>query len=409
MVLKGYPRLSETFIAQEILGLKRLGTKLDLVSLRLPTDESEHPVHREIAMAPNYLPEYLYTDPLRVLRSWRVARTLPGYRAALAMFLKDWRRDPTPNRGRRFGQACVLAAELHDEIGLIYVHFLHTPGSVARYAATMRGIPFAVSAHAKDIWTLPDWEAREKLADCAFLVTCTGSNAAHLKALAADPSRVSLVYHGLDMARFPSSGKSPDPATRDGSDQQAPVRLLAVGRLVDKKGYRGLFEALALLPKDVAWTLEIVGGGPLKNKLKAKTRALGIDRRVRFLGSMAQAEVLERYRASDVFVLNCRVSDDGDRDGLPNVLMEAQSQALPCVSTRVSAIPELVVDGETGLLAPPDDPASLSAAILSAIRSPDLRRRLGQAGERRVRSEFGHEAGIRAVYQRIAQTLSVLP
>lgn len=406
IVLKGYPRLSETFIAQEILGLKQLGLDICLVSLRLPTDEKEHPVHREIDMVPNYLPEYLYTDPLRVLRSWRIARKLPGYEAARAAFLKDWRRDPTPNRGRRFGQALVLAAEMPEDVGAIYVHFLHTPGSVARYAGRMLGLPFAVSAHAKDIWTIPDWEKREKLADCAFLVTCTGANAHHLEALAPDPSRVSLVYHGLDLSRFPQPDVEVSRTeARDGSDLGDPVRLLTVGRLVDKKGYRGLFDALALLPAGLAFTLDIVGGGPLKGELKRKAELLGLSDRIRFLGSMAQAEVLERYRAADIFALNCRISDDGDRDGLPNVLMEAQSQSLACVSTKVSAIPELLMDGETGLLVPPNDPAGLAGALERAIRDPALRRRLGEAGRARVAGSFGHDAGIAAVHRRLLRVL----
>lgn len=405
IVLKGYPRLSETFVAQEILGLKRLGVALTLVSLRRPTDTREHPVHREIAEVPNYLPEYLYTAPLRVVRSWRLARTLPGYGEARDLFLADWRRDPTPNRIRRFGQAMVLAAEMPADVGLIYVHFLHTPGSVARYAGRMLGLPYAVSAHARDIWTIPDWEKREKLADCDWLATCTAANAAHLKALASDPSRVELVYHGLDISRFPPPATDAADMARDGRDPARPVRILTVGRLVDKKGHRGLFEALALLPKNLAWTLDIVGGGPLKRALRTRAARLGLAARVTFLGSMAQADVLARYRDSDVFALNCRISDDGDRDGLPNVLMEAQSQRLLCVSTRVSAIPELILDGATGLLAPPDDPRALAGALARAIGDPALRARLGAAGLARVTEAFGHMAGIRAVHRRIVGTL----
>lgn len=405
IVVKGYPRLSETFVAQEILGLKRLGVDFDIVSLREPTDEKTHPVHDEIAAEPLYLPEYLYTDPLRVLRGWRIARRLPGYRAARRLFLKDWRRDPTPNRGRRFGQALVLAAELPEDTGLLYVHFLHTPGSVARYGATMRGLPFGVSAHAKDIWTIPDWEKTEKLGDCAFLVTCTAANAAHLRSLAPDPERVGLVYHGLDFQRFPEpSGRGP--SSRDGSDPADPVRILTVGRLVDKKGHAGLIEALARLPETLSTTLDIVGGGPLKKDLAALAKRLGVDARVRFLGSMAQAEVLRLYREADLFALNCRISDDGDRDGLPNVLMEAQSQGLPCLSTDVSAVPELLIDGETGLLVPPDDTPALAHQLERAIRDPALRARLGLAGLSRVRSTFGAEAGIEAVHRRIESVLA---
>ena len=186
-VLKGYPRLSETFIAQEILALERRGLDILIVSLRHPTDKTVHPVHRQIAAGRLYLPEYLYQEPLRVWRGWRRASRLPGYRAARRVWLADLRRDRTPNRIRRFGQALVLAAELPGDIGRLHAHFLHTPASVARYAAMLRGLEWSVSAHAKDIWTTPDWEKREKLADAAWAVTCTGIGHAHLAAAGARP------------------------------------------------------------------------------------------------------------------------------------------------------------------------------------------------------------------------------
>src|SRR5204863_9033647 len=146
-VLKGYPRLSETFIAQEILALEQRGLDILIVSLRHPTDPATHPVHREISAPVLYLPEYLHDEPRRVLRGWRQARRLPGYRAAWRIWLKDLIRDPTPNRIRRFGQALVLATELPADIRQLHAHFLHTPASVARYAAAMRGTGWSVSAH----------------------------------------------------------------------------------------------------------------------------------------------------------------------------------------------------------------------------------------------------------------------
>jgi hypothetical protein len=161
IVLKGYPRLSETFIAQEIAALEARGFAALLISLRHPTDRYRHPVHERIASPVNYLPEYLYQEPLRVLRGWWRARGLPGYAAAWRQWLKDVRRDFTPNRFRRLGQAFVMAAELPDTIGWLHCHFLHTPASVTRYAAMMRGLPWSGSAHAKDIWTTPDWEIAE--------------------------------------------------------------------------------------------------------------------------------------------------------------------------------------------------------------------------------------------------------
>ena len=169
-VLKGYPRLSETFVAQEILALEERGLDILIVSLRHPTDRATHPVHAAIRAARLYLPEYLYREPARTWRGWRSARRLPGYRSAWRMWLADLRRDPTPNRVRRFGQALVLAAELPEDVGHLHAHFLHTPASVARYAALICGLGWTVSAHAKDIWTTPDWEKREKLGSAAWAV-----------------------------------------------------------------------------------------------------------------------------------------------------------------------------------------------------------------------------------------------
>jgi glycosyltransferase involved in cell wall biosynthesis len=402
-ILKGYPRLSETFIAQEILALERLGLDIRIVSLRHPTDKDVHPVHREIRAPVTYLPEYLYQEPLRVIRAWRRARRLPGYAAARAAWMADLRRDPTPNRGRRFGQALVLAAELPvlapEGATRLHAHFLHTPASVARYAAVMTGLPWSCSAHAKDIWTTPEWEKREKLAALDWLVTCTRSGFQHLRALAGPAaSRLELVYHGLDFRRFPPFAAQHN--RRDGSAADDPVRLLAVGRAVEKKGFDDLLAALALLPAGLGWRLTHVGGGPLSRALKAQAAALGLAGRISWRGPQPQERVLAEYRAADLFVLPCRIGGDGDRDGLPNVLMEAQSQGLAVVSTTISGVPELVEDGATGMLVPPRDPAALAAALQTLIADPERRRRLGEAGAARVRLRFDMAAGIAVLARR---------
>ncbi len=223
-VLKGYPRLSETFIAQEILALEQRGLGILIVSLRHPTDRTVHPVHDAIGADRLYLPEYLYQEPSRVWRGWRRARRQPGYRRALRAWLADLRRDPTPNRVRRFGQALVLAAELPSEVSHLHAHFLHTPASVARYAALISGLDWTVSAHAKDIWTIPDWEKRAKLGEARWAVTCTAAGRAHLASLAPRPERVALCYHGLDLERFSSPPQRPP--GNDGSDPRCPVVLL---------------------------------------------------------------------------------------------------------------------------------------------------------------------------------------
>ena len=395
VVLKGYPRLSETFIAQELHALEARGFELRLISLRRPYDPKTHPIHDEIRAPVSYLPEYLHDEPARVLRAWRRVRRLPGYPAARRAFLADLKRDRTRNRLRRFGQACVLAAELPDEVDRLYAHFLHTPASVTRYAALIRGLRWSCAAHAKDVWTTPDWEIREKLAEMDWLATCTAVGRTHLAGLADDPAKVRLIYHGLDFARFPAT---PAPAgARDGGDGDDPVRLISVGRAVAKKGYDVLLDALARLPADLNWRLTHIGGGELREALRAQAARLGLAERIDWQGAQAQADVLAAYQASDLFVLASRIAPDGDRDGLPNVLMEAQSQGLACLATDVSAIPELIRDGETGRLVPPGDADALAGALEQLIRDPARRQALGQAGAARVRAAFAAEAQIDAL------------
>lgn len=400
-VLKGYPRLSEAFIAQEIAALERRGLEILIASLRRPTDDRRHPVHREIRAAVNYLPEYLWREPLRVLRSWLKLRRDPRYAAARRLWLKDLRRDPTPNRIRRFGQALVLAAELPADIGRLHAHFLHTPASVTRYAAVLRGLPWTASAHAKDVWTTPEWEKREKLADCEWLVTCTRANREHLAALA-PAGRVELVYHGIDLGRFspPRVARAP----KDGADPRDPVTILCVGRLVEKKGTDVLLDALARLPANLHWRLVHVGGGPLRNALRSRAASLGVAERITWRGALPHDALLAEYRQADLFALACRIARDGDRDGLPNVLAEAQSQGLACVSTRVSAIPELVRDGVSGVLVDENDASALASALEALIVDPARRHALGAAGQARVRAHFALEAN----FERLARKFGLL-
>jgi glycosyltransferase involved in cell wall biosynthesis len=391
-ILKGYPRLSETFIAQEIKALEGTGLRLAIMALRRPTDRLIHPIHAEIRAPVTYLPEYLHDAPILVLRAWWRARRLPGYRAAMGAWLKDLRRDPTRNRIRRFGQALVLASHLPRSIERLHAHFLHTPASVARYAALLTGLPWSASAHAKDIWTTPDWDLGEKLASLDWAVTCTQAGFARLQQLTADPARLTLLYHGLDGARFPPMTAVRPPRRGDRPDD--PVILLSVGRLVEKKGYGDLLAALALLPAELSWHFVHIGSGPEKDRLMMAAGHLGIAERIEWLGAQAHDAVLTRYRAADLFVLPSIIAGDGDRDGLPNVLLEAQSQGLPCISTGVSAIPELILPEMTGLLVPPGDPPALALALARLISTPDERRRLGSAGEQRVRELFSFDGGI---------------
>lgn len=366
---------------------------LAIVSLRAPTDKKRHAVHDEIVAPVLYLPEYLYQEPLRVLRGILSVAVRRAFWLVLGGFLRDFSRDPTPNRGRRLGQAAVLVAEWPEGAGWLHAHFIHTPASVADYAARIMGVGYSVSAHAKDIWTSPDWELSGKLDRAAWTVTCTASGHRHLQGLATDPGRVHLSYHGLNLSRFPAFDET-RPA-HNGSQAANPVRIVSVGRAVPKKGYDVLLRALSLLPPDLHWRFEHLGDGPERKMLKLQAEALGIADRITWRGAVDQADVLAAYRTSDLFALACRITDDGDRDGLPNVLVEAASQGLCCLSTAISAIPELFTNGENGLLVPPEDPAALARAMEAAIRDPALRLAMGQAAATRVRSTLDYHGSIR--------------
>ncbi len=326
-------------------------------------------------------------------------RRQAGYGGAFKAWLRDLRRDATRNRVRRFGQALVLAHELPAGIRRLHAHFLHTPASVARYASALTGLPWSCSAHAKDIWTTPVWEKTEKLRDLEWLVTCTRVGRDHLAALAPQPERIELAYHGLDFERFPPPDT--EPSRRDGSAEDDPVVVLTVGRAVEKKGFDVLLRALAGLPSDLHWRLVHIGGGALRRALSRQAEACGLGRRIAWLGPSPQDTVIRHYRAADLFVLPCRVARDGDRDGIPNVLMEAQSQGLACISTRVSAVPELIEDGVTGLLVPPDDDAALAAALKRLMTRPRLRARLAAQGRQRVQAAFSVDPGIDRIAARL--------
>jgi glycosyltransferase involved in cell wall biosynthesis len=403
VLVKGWPRLSETFIAQELVALEAAGHSFEIWSLRHPTDVKRHPLHDRLQAQVNYLPEYLFQEPERVWRARETAQKLPGYAEARRIWRADLRRDPSRNRIRRFGQACVLATEMPDAVLGLYAHFLHTPSSVARYAAIMRGLPWSFSAHAKDIWTSPDWEIREKLSSAdhgaAFGATCTAFGAQHLRDMSDDPARIDLIYHGLDLSRFPAP---PERIWRKASD---PLHLMSVGRLVEKKGFDRLIAALALLPKDLDWHWTHIGGGSLGDLLQGMAEDAGVADRITWRGACDQPEVIEAMRQSDIFVLPSRVAADGDRDGLPNVLMEAASQRLPILSTPVSAIPEFIDSGTHGLLSD-DAPSALAGAICQMAEDPDKTAAMAEAALQRLRRDFGMDPGIARLSERLNAMLN---
>ena len=443
-VLKGYPRISELFIASEIWRLEQLGLRMRLFVLK-PADETEHhPVVDRIEATPSYLPETTSLSGVGV-RQWlrenfgsfrpalgRVARRHPlrTLRAAAAAAGQAVRaRDGLRPRSiylKEFLQAADVADRLlrARDVRHLHAHFAHGTTTVTWLASMLTKLPFSFTGHAKDIYREslnPAGLLRRKMRAASFVVTCTGANQEHLRKVepAAD---VHLVYHGLNAdfaALLPTAPGRPDPvpagataavqvdpvqvdpagraweraaagtATLAADPDITPLRVVAVGRMVPKKGFGVLVEAVAdLTARGVELELVIAGeDGPDA----ATIRRLVAERcpdAVQFTGPLSQCELLALYRGADVFALACRVDADGDRDGIPNVMVEAMAAGLPVISTAVSGIPELVRDGENGLLVPPEDPGALASALLRLATDVSLRDRLAAAGRETVAERF---------------------
>jgi len=363
-VLKRYPRLSETFVVRELVTLESLGEQLLVDALLPPEEGPRHPEAARVAARVRYLPRRpRLRDP--ALAAAHARLLLRGPRrwlreAVAAARLGLWRRflqaGLTAERARRSGA------------GHLHAHFATAASEVAGIAGRLAGLPVTVTAHAKDIFQEANApELARRLGGVSAVVTVSEHNAAHLATVVpAVP-----VHHVPNGVALPASAHGPAPGGT----------VLCVARLVEKKGVDTLLRALAALARaGRATSAEIVGDGPLREQLEALARSLGLGARVRFAGALPFPEVEAAYRRAAMVVLPCRVGGDGDRDGLPTVLLEAMARGLPVVSTDVAGIPELVLDGETGLLVPPDDPDALAAAIERLLHDPDGGRSLGVAG-----------------------------
>jgi len=396
MILKGYPRVSETFISNEILLLEKQDFRLRLFSMRRPREKFTHASVKKIRAPVDYLPHSLFLYfPQLVYHNLRLAFERPrryGRAAALA-----WRR---LLRNRRIAtikhlfQAGYLVRRLLPGSGVLHLHahFAHSPTSVAMFASLMADIPFSFTAHAKDIYTSDAEQLREKMALARFVVTCTEYNRRHLLETAQGKTAVERIYHGIDLSLF---------SNRDGIRPQSapPFEILTVARITPKKGLSTVYRALRLMrDQGTAFRHTLIGDGEDRKKILGLIGELGLGDSARWLGTRPHEVVLEHYRRADLFVLGCEVAPNGDRDGIPNVLLECMAMGVPVVTTRVSAIPELVEDGETGLLVPPGDPAEMARAMARLLKDPDFRAQIIGAARKRVAAEFDN----RTLIERLA-------
>ncbi|HEV7656461.1 MAG TPA: glycosyltransferase [Mycobacteriales bacterium] len=334
VILSGWPRVSESFALNEVLALKRAGMLAAVLALKTGDGGPPHPAAAELEPLVEVLP--------------------PGDVDAQA----------------------EAAVQRLDGIGISAVHgyFAHAPAAVAAAVASKFGVPYGFSVHALDARKVPRDELGERARGAALVVACNDDAAAEVEAAGTTPT---VVRHGVDLVAFPATR----PAEHD------PVQLLAVGRLVEKKGFEVLLEALSRL--DRPYRLRLVGDGPLRPALTALIDAHRLADRVELVGRCTHATLPEYYASADVVVVPSVVDSAGDRDGLPNVVLESMASQRPVVASEVAAIPSAVRDGVTGTLVPPRDPDALAAAIAALIDSPARRAELGRGARAVAETEFG--------------------
>ena len=422
-VLKGFPRLSETFIASEIYRLERQGLALRLFILKRSAEPVVHSISNAIQASQVFLPQAAAISDISVAR-WlskhagrfskpllrqirrNPARTLKAARQAFAHAVRARKGTwawPRKSPLKEFLQAAALADAIHEagDVRHIHAHFCHSATTVAWLASIMTALPMSFTAHAKDLYCEslnPAGLLDRKLAAARFVVTCTDAAREFLQARTSTPVR--CVYHGLDVEFARMCG---DAIARRSSGSS--INLLSVGRLVRKKGHDVLIEACALLRRQgFAVRLRIVGEpDDHENALRALVAARRLGDDVEFAGVMSREDLFQEYMRADVFCLPCRVLENGDRDGIPNVVAEAMACRVPVVTTNVSGLPELLEHGVHGMLVPPDDPAAVAEAIARLHLDPAFRHQLAERARVRIQEAFDGDVSVRALSAMLEQ------
>ncbi len=393
-LLKCYPRLSETFILNEILELERQGVKLHIFSIKQPDTEKFHAdvakVKAKVTYLPSIYPIFTYRDAFKLLKAHTIIFLKNPQRYLRT--LNFHRNRPEKNPRREFLQAGYLVYQLQKlGLGFFQAHFANVPASIAELAHLLSDVPFSIFAHAKDIYLSKPEILDRKISSAKFALTCTGFNHQHLQSISTSKTPIYLSYHGLDFSKF----------SLDNNHQEIKndvPGILSVGRFCEKKGFPYLIEACHILKqKGYKFHCKIVGYGELQEEIKQQIQELQLNDFITIVGKLTQDKLIQLYRQTDMFALPCQIGKDGDRDGIPNVLLEAMAMEIPVVSTAISGIVELIEDRKTGLLIQQKDPQALANALEELINNPELRQQLKVAGRAKVVAQFSLEENVKEI------------
>lgn len=373
-VVKRYPRYSETFIVNEILAHEAAGMEIEIFSLRSPSD-----THFQDSISRVKAPvHYLSTQGVRIPEFWtaieKAANLLPDFWSQLKQA-----KGEVPIEVYQAISLAQLARER--ELQGLHAHFATSSAAVARLAAHLAGIPFTITAHAKDIFhesvELADLE--KKFQDALAVVTVSDFNLKYLnQILPKHKNKLVRIYNGLDLDRFQF-----EPETSKAN------KIIAVGRMVEKKGFIYLIQACEILTRTHPdFHCQIIGSGEEEESLRSEIIRLGLEKKVELTGPLPQAEVMQRLKEATVFAAPCIVGKDGNRDGLPTVLLESMAVGTACVSTDVTGIPEILKHGVTGLLAPQHDPVALASELEKLLKQDALRKKIEIQARKMIENAF---------------------
>lgn len=397
-VMSRFPKLTETFVLGEMLAVERAGAEVELWPLLRERTDVMHEEARPYVARARYHP---FLSRAILASQWWYLRHRPRrYLRTLATVLRGTLRSPNFFLGALgiFPKVAHAAREMRAAgIDHVHCHFANHPALAGYVIHRLVGLPYSFTAHGSDLHVDRTFLA-EKVARAAFVVAISEDNRREILADCpdADPASVVVLHCGVDTRALRPAGR---PVRAEG-----PYTLTCIGTLHEVKGQAVLVDALGRLARrgcDVA--LELVGDGPDRAMLEARAAALGVADRVRFRGRLTRPEVAATLERTDVLVAPSVPTEGGKREGIPVVLMEAMAAGVPVVASRLSGIPELVVDDESGVLVPPGDPEALASALEGLLAEPERRARLGAAGRAAVEAGFDADANARALLALVAE------